>query len=292
MWHSRALNCELAIREVLVYFSIFERPLTALELHRYLPIAASKSEFDLALDHLKNDSEIIESLGFYCLKGCEQSLITRHEAYRTSLPKLIKAKKFAHYASRLTSVKAIFVCNRLAWEGSGEDSDIDLFIITSVGLVSTTRALMTAPLALLDLRPRPGKTKDMYCLSFFLSESALDLRRFALDSDPYLAFWSATLLPLYDPENIHSKLLEASGLREKFPNLHETLMPVGEVPRLRMAIPNFLENKLSQMGRKKVLTNDHVIDGKKVAFDSTAVKLHANDRREMFRLKFEERILL
>lgn len=108
------------------------------------------------------------------------------------------AGRFAKYLAWIPGIRGIAVCNTLAWDVVAEDSDIDLFIITRPGAIWLARLFAAFPLRL--FRARPGdKTRDPICLSFFITDEALDISELRiLPDDPYLAYWTRSLVALAD----------------------------------------------------------------------------------------------
>ena len=72
-------------------------------------------------------------------------------------------------------------------------------------------------------RKRPGETKsNPLCLSFFAADTALDLSSLKIgEEDPYLAYWSLTLMPLFDRSKWQRKFLENNAwIQELLPHAH------------------------------------------------------------------------
>ena len=78
------------------------------------------------------------------------------------------------------------LCNSRAMGEADENSDIDLFIITKKGNLWTARCIVTVLSSLMGIRRRNThglqkwgpdyikRTKDKFCLSFFITEEHLD----------------------------------------------------------------------------------------------------------------------
>lgn len=117
----------------------------------------------------------------------------------------------------------ITLCNSRAMGEADENSDIDLFIITKKGNLWTSRLLVTAITLLLGVRRRNThglqkstceyikRTKNKFCLSFFISEEALNLESIRLQpDDPYLDRWIYTLVPLVNKNATYEHFMEAN----------------------------------------------------------------------------------
>jgi predicted nucleotidyltransferase len=111
-------------------------------------------------------------------------------------------------------IRLIALCNSRAMGKHSENSDIDLFIITRSGQLWTARFFVTLISSILGVRRQNThgltkwgpeyikKTKDKFCLSFFITEDAMNLDAIRLQpDDPYLDRWIVTLIPLIDKKN-------------------------------------------------------------------------------------------
>lgn len=114
--------------------------------------------------------------------------------------KLRKARKVTRWLSRLCGVRAVLLCNRTAFGLPRDEGDLDFLVIVRQGSIWQTRALAGLPFVLLRDRPQPGASeRDAVCLSFFLSDRALDLSDCLLSPDDvYFRHWFLGLLPLFD----------------------------------------------------------------------------------------------
>ncbi len=117
----------------------------------------------------------------------------------------------------------VALCNSRAMGESGENSDIDLFIIAKKGNLWIGRFLATCITSLLGVRRKnthglkkwtPAyiqRTKDRFCLSFFITEEAMNLESIRLQpDDPYLDRWIYTLIPLVNKNHSYEHFMEAN----------------------------------------------------------------------------------
>lgn len=102
----------------------------------------------------------------------------------------------------------VWVGNSLSMNACHEDSDIDLFIITRKNRLWTVRILTTLYFTILGQRKTAKKHAGKFCLSFFITEDALDFWEFAIKNDVYLYFWILYLKPIIDKENTYEQFLQ------------------------------------------------------------------------------------
>lgn len=294
---------EQAILKALVYFDLFEYPLTAVELWKYVPVArrSSLAEVIAGLAALAARGRVEHHGGFWTLRDRAAIINTRLSRYSASERKYARAKQAVRFLKQIPSIRMIAVANTLAWNHAREGSDIDLFIVTLPGAVWKSRLLGVTPFALLGLRPRAGAERDKFCFSFFAAESALDLAPFAITpDDPYLLYWAATLMPLYDPDGLIEGFWEANPwIGERLPNA----WPAHPCARRRSAAPlastRDFTSSASRIGEQcaravqllrlpPTLRGMMNIDGRVVITDEV-LKFHVNDRREEIVTRYRAR---
>lgn len=132
----------------------------------------------------------------------------RIQRERHSQEKLRIAKRAANLISKVPTVKFIGITGALAMMNAGKNSDIDLMIITSRGLLWTTRLLSYLVTWLLGYKTRKPKSKierDNLCLNMWLDES--DLVWGKKDRNIYTAHEIAQIVPLVNKYKTYEKFL-------------------------------------------------------------------------------------
>jgi hypothetical protein len=104
----------------------------------------------------------------------------------------------------------IAVCNSLAFYATHEDSDIDLFIITQEKRLWIVRSLMTLIFFTLGVWRKGSDIREHFCLSFFITKKAMDLRSIAIEDDIYLLGWIKTLKPILNHNDTYDEFLKAN----------------------------------------------------------------------------------
>lgn len=201
-----------ALLAALCYFDIFSYPLTVEELRRYRFGGPAETPAAAAIEACLATLPVEHRDGFYFLPGHGAHVTERQRRYRLAEPKFRRARRFVRALSLLPSVRLAAVCNSLAMSNAHEESDIDLFVVVRPGSIWTTRLIAAGALAVLGLRPDERTEADRICLSFLVTEDALDLRRVAIfPEDPYLNYWIATLVPLFDAGGVFDRFIETNA---------------------------------------------------------------------------------
>lgn len=294
-------NLEKSILATIAYFDIFSYPLTEVEIWKWLWFENSKVENLWEIGQTLKNSETLKSLisanrGFYFFKNCEELAEIRERRYVLAEKKLKRAKRIAGFLKFIPGIEMIAVCNSLAWTNAREESDIDFFIVTTPNKIWTSRFLAAGFLQLFSLRPSKKNTRDKICLSFFVDENYLNLEPLAVGrSDVYLIYWIAQLLPLYDCGGVYQKFWQANAWIKNFlPNVfpRDAGKALQKVSRSDIASGGLsekffrgLQMKLLPKNLKEMANRDS-----RVVITDKILKFHANDRREEYKKKWEEKI--
>ena len=307
---------ELFILNTIIYFDLFDYPLTLNEIYTHLftggMVGSNYSLTEIASELKTNpklNKIIATERGFYFLQNRQKIIQTRLGRYVLAEKKW----KIALWAGRifkyLPFVKLIAVCNSLAYNNAKISSDIDFFIVTAKNRIWQTRLFLIFTIAVLGLRPPKNKQPDKICLSFYLAEDDLDLTKIKIASeDIYLVFWLATLLPIYMRDEMYDQLIAANPWLNKYlPNWQ----PVKPSLRRRIEdnkfskfvyqarefilqswLGDWLENLARQLQIKHMSQKKKdlaVLGDKRVIISDTILKFHENDRRAEYQEKFEKK---
>lgn len=328
-------DLEKSIFSTIAWFDIFDYPLTAWEIWKWgchgkanisvrgesfpdeeMGVSAGKNQISKIKEILEKSGKLKESIshknGFYFLRWRDDLIEVRKERYLLAEKKYRKLLKIAKILAHLPFVKSIAVADGLSYSNSKKEDDIDLFIITAKNRIWLVRFLSILVLKLFRARPTLANKKDKICLSFFISEEALNLNRIMLPEkgglpDVYFIYWLAWLYPIYD-EGIWQKFIEAnSWIRNHLPNYFSqepilrrkiVLKPIGRFSKrfcekIHLGVFNDLSEKFHRWLQMKLMPQCL----KKLANKTTAViisdqilKFHDKDKREIYREKFYEKI--
>lgn len=161
-------SLEQAIVRAVAYSDVFDYPLTAGEIHRYLELPATLSRVQDILHHgrlvpawLSYDS------GFFTLPGRQAIVNTRRERAALAAQIWPQARRYGEWMAGLPFVRMVAVTGSLAVDNVEADTDIDYLIVTGSGRLWLCRALVILLVRLAALRGH------VICPNYFISEQAL-----------------------------------------------------------------------------------------------------------------------
>lgn len=181
-------NTGSSILKVLVYFSIFQYPLSKEEIMKYMPPETGADAFEYALDHLVDDGIVFRIAEFYLLYNDGVLVQRRREGNQRAAQLLPKAMKIGRFLSGFPYVRGIGISGSLSKMYADEKTDIDFFIITKANRLWIARTFMHLFKKLTFLTGQ----QHYYCMNYYLGENALKLD----EQNIYTAIETVTLLPV------------------------------------------------------------------------------------------------
>ena len=306
-------DLEKAILKTIIYFDIFNYPLTLPEIHQWLGMKIDSGDLKNILEQsefLRN--KISRKEGFYFLNGRENIIEIRKQRNQISQRKIKKAKKICQWLLFFNPfIKGIAICNDLGYLNAHGESDIDLFIITRKNRIWLARFFLTLPLKIFGLRPTKKNKKDKICLSFFIAEDNLNLEKIKLEDkegapDIYFIYWLVQLLPIYGEENIWQEFYQANDwLKNYLPNFEfKELKEKIKLPKISMIIRNFFRQprlcsingffeKFYKFIQLKILPRElkeKANQNTDIMITDKILKLHCPDKRELYQTAFLDKI--
>lgn len=301
-----------AILKTLIYFDIFDYPLSSDEVFLYLfsfndfcnnildkkkEIKKYKNkEIEKKLQELILENKIDNKNGFYFLKNRDKIVEIRKQRKEISLKKIKKAKKAVWFLRKVLFVRAIILTSNLSYNNASEKSDIDFLIITKNKRIWTTRFLTTIWFKIFNLRPENGKNKDKFCLSFYLDENFLNLECTKIeDNDLILKYFLKTYKCLFNENNVWKKFVENNNWAEiNFVDVKNNKTKI-----LKLFFEKMFSNKCEDFFRKIQLSYmpDNLKDeakreNNKVIINNRILKFHLNDNRKKIKKEYEKRIMI
>lgn len=114
-----------------------------------------------------------------------------------------RSKFFKH----IPFIETIYLCNSITFNTIHEDSDIDIFIVTKKKCLRRARFASVFFFRILGLKRSITNKKKKFCLSFYVTEDKQNLYNISLpNTDIYLAYWIAHLVPLYEAKPNNAKI--------------------------------------------------------------------------------------
>lgn len=314
---------ELNILATVVYFDIFDYPLTLMELWQYLFDCKNlqsffsfdfneeyqEFDFDSFLQVLENseflNQRIVQKNGYVFIKY-RQDLIEKRilkdkissQKYKTAT-RVVKLLRFCPF------LKIILVTSSLSLNNVNEQSDIDLMMVVNKNKLWTVRFYCLLFLKIFNLRPREDDKKDKICLNLFVSEEKMCLEGVVLrkqekNIDIHFAYWLSQTLVLYQDTDSKEFFEENIWLNSFFPNFkpyktsklrlvtnQKTVKNFLELIHFNF-IGDFLENFYEKLQKKYMPLNisKRVNKDTNVVLSKSVLKFHVNDRRREFLIKF------
>ena len=160
------MSLENAILKTLAYSDIFDYPLTAEELHRFLVMPAEKDDVEQSVAKMKN---ISMNNGYYFLKNRHEIVGLRRNREAISVEAFKRAMFYGHILGALPFIRMVALTGSLAMLNLSKNPDMDYMLIARQGRVWTARAfaILLAKIASLF--------GDTICPNLIVSEQALEL---------------------------------------------------------------------------------------------------------------------
>ena len=219
-------NLLQAVFQTLAYADVFDYPLTAPEVHRYLPSQrTSLEEVELALAAKTVFSKHGE---YFTLRGREEIAKTRIQRSAIAARLWPKAARYGRVIAMLPFVRMVAVTGSLAMSNPDEGHDVDYMIITAPNRLWTCRAFSL-------LITRVAKLEGVsLCPNYLVTTNALALQEHSL----YVAHEVAQMIPISGMETYTQLCQQNDWIQEYLPNA---------------ALPPEYPNAVKQMRRPSVL---------------------------------------
>jgi len=282
---SRASALTSAILQAVTYADLFDWPLAPIEIHRFLPIAAS-------LDDVEGALASPETLGLRRLHGLlvfpgrESIVESRRRRAAASARMWPGAVRFARAVASLPFVRLVAVTGSLAVGASEPGADVDLFIATEDRRLWLTRAAVIGVV-------RAGAARGVrLCPNYFLAESALEMQ----ERDVFTAHELAQMVPIAGGATYRDVLARNAWYRDFLPNHAPAPVAARAGPGrpLRLAEAALRARPVDRLERwemrRKVARLSAGTTSGEQQFDATACKGHFEEHRRRTLRAFDERL--
>lgn len=288
------------------YFDVFEYPLTAFDVWRYLfGFKAELAQVILKLDDLIRQGQIEMKNGFYFLPERSNLVDKRQDNHDVSEKFWRRAVMVTKILSYIPFIKMISVVNSLAFFNCNNKSDIDLFIITDKNKIWTARALSSTLLHILGLRRHGRKIAKRVCLSFYVSEEKMNLDYIAQDEFGFfVAYWIGQGTPILNIGRTYEKYRSANAwiykylpniggnITDYYINFKRPLLANAAKKILTIILkPDFFENIARKIQTKKIERSQKKRgDPSSVITNNFILKFHPEDLRVEYKKELKKRL--
>ncbi len=177
----------------LLYFDLFQYPLTGEEIVQFAP-GPLTGDLQSTLTDLINRQIVYRFEDFYSLNS-NPSLVERRMAGNVlAQKKMHTAKKFARLMASFPFVRGILLSGSISKGYMDEQSDIDYFIITESGRLWLVRTAMA-----LFRRVFLFNSHNYFCTNYFVGNKNLEIG----EKNIFTAVETATLKPVYGKRPIY-----------------------------------------------------------------------------------------
>ena len=195
-----------AILETVAYADIFDHPLTAPEIHRYL--TGISVEFEIIRDALKNIEELVQTGDHFILPGREEIIPIREKREARSQKLLPVALRYGRIMGSLPFIRMVALTGSLAVLTVSKTDDFDYMLVAAPGRVWTARAFA---LFINRFAKRFGHT---ICPNLIVSRNCLEWPL----HDLYSARELCQMLPISGIDVYHELIRVNAWARDFLPN--------------------------------------------------------------------------
>jgi hypothetical protein len=177
-----------SVFHTLAYADVFDYPLTASEVYRYLTYRKRTVE---EVTRALSDNSLFSQIGdYFTLRGREYIVETRKRRAYVAARLWTRSARYGRVIASLPFVKMVAVTGSLAMNNTDEGNDVDYMIVTAPSHLWTCRALIL-------LIARIAKLEGLHlCPNYLVTTNALELEEQSL----YVAHELAQMIPLSGTE--------------------------------------------------------------------------------------------
>lgn len=203
-----------AVVATVAWFDRIDYPVTHAEVARFCwrhgTGHKSLAEIDQALKTAVSQGQLELDSGYFCLPGRQGIWEARMKRTIMMERKALKVKRYAKWLRHVPGLRLLAICNDGGIFAAGPNSDIDLFIIARTGTLWWVRFWAIIFVTLSGQQRNAADAEDPLCLSFYTTDSELNLSNLAhAGTDPYLAYWLQALYPIIN-DGIFTTLVETN----------------------------------------------------------------------------------
>jgi len=284
------MSFEQSVRAALLYFDMFDFPLTENELYFFLPLKMTRSEFDSQIRH----SEVRKSGGYYLLRETDQIIQLRQSREKKAKRMLAASHLVGKTLRHFPFLRGAFLSGSLSKGVDSGDADIDLFIVSAEDRLWICRSALIGFKKLFLLN-----SKKYLCPNYFLTEKHLKIP----EKNIFTATEIITLRPLYNNLLLAEFLKANEWISAFFPNyeLTDSGEPAGISPVQRISERILADEYLERMDKRLMEYFRKVWKQRYPGFDDArreflfrttphSSKIHPNDFQTRVLTGYEKRL--
>jgi hypothetical protein len=219
----------------LIYFDIFNYPLTVLEIIQFSSVRINHlSDMEEALQEMAESILIYRFGDFYSLNNEQSWIERRRRGNKNALEVQAKALKRSRFIYHFPFVRSVNISGSLSKNYFDENTDFDFFVITSPNRIWITRMLLTLYKKIFLLNNR-----KYFCINYYIDTEDLNI--------PDRNLFSATeVITLKNKagESVYRHFIESNKwVMDYFPNFIPDFTHLDLQPKLRLK--TWLEKCLS-----------------------------------------------
>jgi len=222
----------------LLYFSLFQHPLTEEEIYIFSEVA-SKEQLKEELERLVSKKVIFKIDNFYLFENDKSLIKRRLSGNKMAKDIQEKADKVSRFISKFPYVEGVGISGSLSKGYFDDDGDIDFFIITSPKRLWVARTFLILYKKIFLLN-----SKKYFCVNYFISTNSLEIE----EKNRFTATELTTMLPMYGNGSFHDFYEQNQWVSSFLPNktVDEGLSKINPVekPLFTKAIEGVLNTKL------------------------------------------------
>lgn len=216
-----------SVFHTLTYSDVFEYPLSAPEVWRYL--TGIKTSFDQVVRALADENAFTQVQEYFTLRGREHIVATRKRRSEIAARLWPKAARYGRIIASLPFVRMVAITGSLAMSNTDEGNDVDFMIVTAPNRLWTCRALslLVARVAKLE--------RIRLCPNYLVTTQALRFEERSI----YVARELAQMIPLSGMEVYQEVRRQNNWVDDFLPN-------AGTAPELPRGIKPAREHTVIQ----------------------------------------------
>jgi hypothetical protein len=207
---NQALNrTDKAVLRCILYFDIFNHPLTSEEIFFFLPAESTKEENLESIKKLITEGFVKEFAGFIFSALSNPSIIEKRIiANKRAEEAMGKVLKYCRLISKFPFVEGLCISGSLSKGVMEKDGDADYFVITKPSRLWLCRSLLIIYKKIFLLNSR-----KYFCVNYFVDSDNLEIP----DQNLFVAHEISTLLPVYSYETYSNFIKINSWTKEYLP---------------------------------------------------------------------------